>query len=149
MYTAELREKISQGDIFDNFPVVDIKFVASDAEPEVCMRRSRVMLISNDCDYDNCRYVMVAETRPLTDIAAKDRDNVRHGRSRKTFYLSGNPSHFPESFTDFRCVHRIAKQFIADGGQFHPRISSLVDMERLALQRSIAIFFGVSPNGPL
>jgi hypothetical protein len=148
MYTADLRNEISQGDVFDNFPVVDVKFKSLNDDPEVSVRRSRVVLLSNDCDYDNCPYIMVAEARLLTTVAVNHQNTVRNGLSRKTFYLNEKPGLFSESFADFRCIHRVEKKFISEGGSVSPRIASFSDEERLALQRSIAVFFGIVPTSP-
>ncbi len=79
--------------------------------------------------------------RPLSEIHANSQGNVRHYRTRNTFYLEALGDTLPESYVDFRRMDRIQKVLIEQAPP-ESRAASLTEEARLALQRQIAIFFG-------
>jgi hypothetical protein len=141
MFLDTLRSEVSQGDIFRNCRVADIVPGANVDRINVTLRTTDCMLLSNDCDYDNKKFVLVGEIAPITRIRLEHRDALRNGQARRLFYLPELPGQLPEGFVQFTDMHRIDKGLLtASGG----RIVSLSDDGRLALQRRIAIFFSAA-----
>src|SRR5436190_1506794 len=110
MYLALPAEEVSQGDIFDGIPVAYLRH-ENPSEPSADIRFVRAILVSHDCEYDkpSNQFVLVAEVRPLTEIPGGSQGNVRHYRTRNTFYLEPLGELMPESYVDFRRIDRIQK----------------------------------------
>ncbi len=147
MYLLERRGEVSQGDVFDDipFPVVELAEVAT---VYATVRPVRALLVSHDCEYDkpNNPYVTVAEVRPMAEVDRGSQGNIRSFRVRSTFHLQEHPE-LPESYVDLRRMASIDKRILADRAAAGKKLVSLSDDARLALQRQIAIFFGVE-RGP-
>ena len=144
MYETVLRELISQGDVFTGFSLSDYVFEDADTPAFGARRVGPVVLISNDCDYDNKKFVMVAELLVLRKaVSSEQMDIVRSYQTRRLFYYSSYGDRHPESCVDFCKIHRIDKRFISDCKDTHPRVASLTDQAQSALRMRLAFFFGV------
>ena len=139
MFADELREQISQGDIFDKIPVALVKF--PEAIPIV--KEIKAMLVTHDCEFDkdSCIYVMVTEIRPLREVNRNSQGNIRDFKTLNTFYIQACDV-LEESYLDFRRTYQVQKDFLFDRKDKGFRIVSLGDETRLALQRQLSIFFG-------
>ena len=144
MYLSEPRPEISQGDIFDRAPLVSVAQDADSFALSVALRESRAILLTHDCEYDKPSnpWIVVAEVRPLAEIAADAQGHIRQYRTRNTFYLEGLPDGLPESYVDFRRLTRLPKTALTVSPETTLRLASLDEEARTALQRQIAIFFG-------
>lgn len=145
MYRNGLWDDASQGDVFSNFPISDYTFSNGSRAVFGPVRIGPVVLLSNDCDFDNRKFVLVAELLPLNQAVGVDhRDIVRQYQSRRLFYYSQLKDVLPESCIDFCRIHRVDKRFIVDCSDSHVRIASITEDARLALRRRIGLFFGLS-----
>ena len=144
MYRDDLREEISQGDVFLNLPLSDYTFGDGATATFGTPRIGPIVLLSNDCDYDHRRFIMVAELLVLQkSVKLADMDTIRNNQSRRPFYYSPLEDVLPESCVDFCRIHRIDKRFIVDCADIYPRLVSLTDEARSSLRMRIAIFFGL------
>ena len=106
------------------------------------IRRAPAIVLSRDCDYDKSNWVIVAEIRPLSEVAPQSQGNVRRYRVLNTFYLAEMTGAMPESYVDFRRIDRVHNSIIRTLVDQDRRIASLTDAWREALQDQIALFFG-------
>ena len=99
MYLPEPRPDISQGDLFDNAPLVLVTQDADASGLTASLRAGRALLLTHDCEYDKPSnpWIAVAEVRPLSEIAAGSQGHVREYRTRNTFYLQALAENLPES----------------------------------------------------
>jgi len=138
LFTDELRGEISQGDVFHDmeFPVL-----ASDGTPSV--RRTSLMLLSHDCDYDkpNNPYCLVASVSPLALVPSGNRENIRRYRVINTFYLREVPDVLDESYVDIRLIATIDKGLLVQADREGRRAISLTEQAREALQDHLFLFF--------
>lgn len=141
MYLAALRGEVSQGDIFDDLPSVYIQQAGLRSK----VQNTRAILLTHDCEYDKPRTetVVVAEVWPLSDVNNSSQGYIRQNRVLSTFYLEAYGDAFPESYVDLRNVSRVEKRLVAERAQIGKRLLCLTDDARLALQRQIALFFGL------
>jgi hypothetical protein len=109
MFLDTLRNEVSQGDIFRSCRVADIAPGANVDLLNVTFRTTDCMLLSNDCDYDNKKFVLVGEIAPITRIHPDHRNTLRNGQARRLFYLPELPGQIPEGFVQFTDIHRIDK----------------------------------------
>lgn len=137
MYSDKVSAEVSQGDIFESLPL------ASADGGQATLRLARVMLLTQDCEYDkpSTVSVLVAEILPLSGVAAGSQGNVRRNRVASAFYLSPHAS-LPESYLDIRAIGRVEKSLVAAEAERGNRLLSLTEEARLALQRQVAGFFG-------
>lgn len=135
MYLQELRGEVSQGDIFDSLPLV---FARQDGSS---LSFARAILLTYDCEYDKptTKFVMIAEVRPLAEVAPGSQGNVRKNRAFSTFFLDAHSS-LAESYVDFRTLSRVEKAAVA--ARIGQRLASLSDDAQLALQEQLSAFFG-------
>ena len=140
----EPRPDISQGDLFDNAPLVSVTQDAAAPGLTAALREGRAILLTHDCEYDKPSnpWVAVAEVRPLSEIAAGSQGHVREYRTRNTFYLQALAAALPESYVDFRRLTRLPKSALTSAPGSVRHLASLSEEARTALQRQIAIFFG-------
>lgn len=110
---------ISQGDIFDNCPVLlwpdTITNVEDDTSAELVY--SRVVIMTQACDLANTKthravVAIVHQAQDLVDsrqLKAKYiRDNVRPGKVFGWYFLQADPAiKFPESLVDLRNLHTV------------------------------------------
>lgn len=84
MYLDTVRVEVSQGDIFESLPLTSAE------SGQAVLRPARVMLLTQDCEYDkpSTVSVLVAEILPLLGVASGSRGNVRQNRVASAFYLS-------------------------------------------------------------
>ena len=137
MYLQELRGEVSQGDVFDDLPIV----YATQGGERFASTGMHSMLVTYDCEYDKpgTKLVMAAGIFSLMDVPADRRGNVRRNRVFSTFYLEAN-ANFDEAFADFRYAGLLEKG-IAEA-RAGARLFSLSDAARLALQEQLSSFFG-------
>jgi hypothetical protein len=137
VYLDNVSAEVSQGDIFESLPL------ASAEGGQAVLRLARVMLLTQDCEYDkpSTVSVLVAEILPLSGVASGSQGNVRKNRVASAFYLSPHGA-FPESYVDIRAIGRLEKSLIAAEAERGNRLLSLTEEARLALQQQIAGFFG-------
>ena len=137
MYLENVSAEVSQGDIFDRLP-----FAVMDGTTAT-VRTARVVLLTQDCEYDkpSTLSVLVAEILPLSGVAAGSQGNVRRNRVASAFYLPSQDA-FPESYVDFRTIGRVEKSVVIAEANRGDRLLSLSEEARLALQQQIAAFFG-------
>jgi len=147
LYQEELRDQVSQGDVFDEIPVPYVRisldtFEAEDTE----VRLVRAIMLTHDCEFDKPRntHAYVAEVRPLNGIDPGSQGNVRQYRTINAFFLEARDGTMEESYVDFRCMFRVPEQVLKVRTDEGRRLVSLTDDGRLALQRQIALFFGHS-----
>jgi hypothetical protein len=135
---------VSQGDIFLEVPITHVIFGPTGEVHTAEVRPVTAAILSRDCDYDkkSSQWVIVAEVRPLVNVAEGSQGNIRQFRTKNTFYLPSIGEHFPESYIDLGKIDRISKPAIVNLAGLQKRVGSLDDESRLALQRQIAIFFG-------
>lgn len=138
MYLQELRGEVSQGDIFDDLPIV---YVRHDGERVTL--NTRALLITYDCEYDkpSTKMVLVAGVFPLAEVPTQRQGNVCKNKIFSTFYLPGSATQ-AESFVDFRYTGLLEKAVIVTEAQARRRTASLSDEAQLALQEQISAFFG-------
>jgi len=137
MYLQELRGEVSQGDIFDDLPIV----YATRGSQRFASTAMRSLLVTYDCEYDkpSTRLVMAAGIFSLADVPADRRGNVRRDKVFSTFSLEATAA-FDEAFADFRCAGLLEKAIVATRAE--TRLFSLGDAARLALQEQLSSFFG-------
>lgn len=150
MYLAELREEVSQGDIFQDLVYQYITQDAQDPEPRILSRVLRAMLLTYDCEYDkrDAAFVYVGELRPLEEISASTRGHVRSRRVLNTFSLETHERLPEEFYVDFRRILRLTKSAVAQSSLSGNRVVSLSDTSRLALQQQMSLFFGFERDRP-
>lgn len=150
MFLPEIREQVSQGDIFIDVPITYAFFHPTGEMEKTDVRLMPAAILSRDCDYDKktSQWVIVAEVRPLAAVAQGSQGHIRQFRSKNTFYLPAMREDFPESYIDLGKIERLAKPLIVNLVSAQKRIASLDDESRLALQRQIAIFFGLENPKP-
>lgn len=138
MFTDEIREEISQGDIFREMPFA---LLAADGTPTA--RKTHVILLSHDCDYDkpNNPYCLVASVGSLASVPPGSRENIRQYRVINTFYLAGIPRALDESYVDLRLISPIDKRLLVAADGQSDRVASLSDEAREALQDQLFLFF--------
>lgn len=141
MYLPTLRGEVSQGDIFDSLPTVYVQRVG--LQPKLGYARS--ILLTHDCEYDKPRTetVLIAEVWPLAEVNKGSQGYIRQNRVLGAFYLEAYRNVLAESYVDLRNVSRIEKTITETSNQAGSRLLSLTDEVRMALQRQIALFFGV------
>src|SRR5688572_508161 len=132
MYEPALVREVSQGDIFDNLPVVFV--VADDGEVE--LRVWRCALLTRDCEFDKpvCKTIQVA---PVIELASVDRGQQQQIRDRivkNTFYLQEAPGILEESYIDLRIITTLTKAIVERANENGHRILSLDEKSRKALQ---------------
>lgn len=139
MYFQELREEVSQGDVFDRLPIA----YARTGVEQLAAIDARAMLVTYDCEFDkpSTKIVLVAGVFPLAEVPADWRGNVRKNKVFSTFYLK-DTSELAESFVDFRYMGLLEKAIIVKEAQAGRRIISLDDETQLALQEQLSAFFG-------
>ncbi len=132
-----VRATVSQGDIFDSLPFAVMNGAAA------TVRMARVVLLTQDCEYDkpSTLSVLGAEILPLSGVAAGSQGNVRRNRVASAFCLPPQEA-FPESYVDLRAIGRVEKVVVSTEADRGNRLLSLTEEARLALQRQIAGFFG-------
>ena len=137
MYLQELRGEVSQGDIFDDLPIV----YATQGGGRFASTAVRSLIVTYDCEYDkpSTKLVMAAGIFSLADVPADRRGNVRKNKVFSTFYLEENAA-FNEAFADFRYAGLLEKAIVATRAE--TRLLSLSDAARLALQEQLSSFFG-------
>jgi hypothetical protein len=132
MYESELRDEVSQGDIF-----TDVPFVQADQ-----VRVRTAILLSHDCVYDKpqVEFVLMAWVRPLDDVAPGNRGNIRTGKVKSAFYL---PARAPldESFADLYQLASVRKDSIRELDRDGSRVISLTEGAREALRYRIHLSF--------
>jgi hypothetical protein len=136
VYEPELREKISQGDIFKD---AVIEFESLGHEP-MLQTLGTVILLSHDCEYDKPAPVdtcLMASVVPI-ESAGGGAHTVRDNKTIHTLYLPPLNDVIPESFVSFRKIYVVSKISVAN----FTRAASLVEDARLALQYRISVFFG-------
>jgi hypothetical protein len=133
MFQADLREEISQGDLFSRVP-----FVEGDEESF-----RRAVLLTHDCQFDKVasEYVLLAWVRPLVDLEVASQGNARSGRIKSAIYVPEGPPVMSESFIDLTRIAPIRKDRLIEIAE-RERVASMTDEARLALALRIAIFFG-------
>ena len=109
----------------------------------------RAMLLTYDCEYDkpDAAYVYMGEVRPMNEISASTRGNVRSHKVLYTFPLLVHSELPDESYVDFRRILRFDKNTIAQSSLASQRIVSVTDTAREALQQQMALFFGFDREG--
>lgn len=145
MYEPELRDEVSQGDVFTGVPIAyisvndQLQATATDLVP------ATAMLLTHDCEYDKKKtlYVAVAQILPMSQLDRNQQRFVRELRVLSAFPLPATSSGFEESYVDFRRLDRVNKEVMENLAGRGQRIVSLDDEARLALQRAIAVFFGL------
>jgi hypothetical protein len=145
MYLDQLQEKVSQGDIFDGLP---LSHVAWGTPPHSSLRYVRAILLTYDCEYDkpNCKFVPVAEVKPLSLVPENGRGNVRKNHVARSFYLQPQGG-LEESYVDFRHVGVLDKRIVEDAFVGGRRIFSLDEDSVLALQEQLYGFLGYERKG--
>ena len=145
MYLDQLQEKVSQGDIFDGLP---LSHVAWGTPPHSSLRYVRAILLTYDCEYDkpNCKFVLVAEVKPLSLVPENGRGNVRKNHVARSFYLQPQGG-LEESYVDFRHVGVLDKRIVEDAFVGGRRIFSLDEDSVLALQEQLYGFLGYERKG--
>lgn len=156
MYLTQLRQEISQGDVFIGVPFPYI----STANPQVLIpkiRTSPAMLLSHSCDFDkpNSDLVVMAAISSLADIARDRQNSIRKNTMVHTLYLQEREGVIVESYVDFRLMSMIPKSIIQNLSQQNNRILSLADAylkgsfetkPQLGLWPRLAYFFGPREN---
>ena len=139
LLAASLRSEISQGDVFDQIPIVWFR----SQDNVVLARFSKAILITHDCDFDkpNSRTCLLAEIRPLEEIDDGSKGNIRSNRAVNTLYMGQIGPAEQEWFVDFRRITRVDKELLQSRNREGLRLVSLTDEGRLALYRVIATFF--------
>src|ERR1700722_1974979 len=89
MYLPELRQEISQGDLFDNVSLLAVAEASGNHHLTVHLREGRAILLTHDCEFDKPGnpWVLVAEVCPLSEIPSGNQGHIRQYRTRNTFYL--------------------------------------------------------------
>lgn len=136
MFLPELRDEISQGDIFDAVPVAE-QGVLPDGTT-LCS----VVLLSHDCEFDkpSVSHVLVARTYPLTAAGRPLWGDIRAGRALNTMFLDGVEDR-EEGFVNFRYIHRIPKVELLEAASGGRRVASMSDDGRAALLAYMFRFF--------
>lgn len=127
MFLREIRQEISQGDVFEGIEVTLTARPASNGFP--------VMLLTNDCDIDRIKefaFLLAARVVPYAGIDRGTVGNIRNRTTTKAMPLEGH-ERFGDYFIDFREIHRIPREaFIAANGDGR-RVASMSDEGRLAV----------------
>lgn len=146
MYEPQVRTEISQGDIFDDVPIAYVAYSPDNLTPILNTRNVRAMMLTHDCEHDkpSNQWVIVAEIRPISEIAAQNQSLIRQYRVYNAFYLEALADVFSESYVDIRRIDRLDKRMLAERSQSGQKLASLNENARLALQRQIAVFFGLN-----
>ena len=144
MYLTALREKVSQGDIFQSLVYRYVYQETQASDPMIRSRLIRAMLLTYDCEYDKpeAAYVYMAELRLLEEISKSTRGNVRSRRVFNAFPLETSSLLLDEYYVDFRRILRFDKTVIAESDLASNRVISITDTSRLALQQQMSVFFG-------
>lgn len=148
-YRGDLREEISQGDIFPDVPVLYAKAHTFDGESPAIhpdIRHVNGILLTHDCEYEkkSSIYIYVAEIVSLKSAESGQAKYIRDGRVISAFYLPRlalNQQELGECYADLRRISRVDKRLL--DLRKNLRIASLGGDARLALQRSIGVFFGI------
>lgn len=142
MYEPQLRDQVSQGDIFDDVPITYVTF-QDGATPISNTYPKRAMMLTWDCEHDKAinQWVMVAEIYALSDVTPTNQNHIRGYRVKNAFYLKECDA-FPESYVEFRHIDRLHKIMLQVRSAEGKRIASLTDESRLALQQHLSVFFG-------
>ena len=132
MYEPQLRLEISQGDIFDAVPIPYVSQHPETGTFVTEVRLVRAMMLTHDCEFDKPQngWVIMAEVRPLAEIAQGSHGHIRAYKAFNTFYLAEHHASITESYVNFRSIDRLNKSML---GQM-PKIASLTDKARLSLQ---------------
>jgi len=140
-YLPEVRPSLSQGDLIEELDIQEIL----GGEPNSSTHT--VIVLSHDCEIDkpNNSIVLVARTREIGEIDSANQGNVRSGRVVNTMHLPAVDS-MPESFVDFRFIHRVLKAELERGISENRRVASISDDAQAALQAFLHRFFSRAPT---
>ena len=128
MYLRELRNQLSQGDIFAGIELLD------SATPSSPLKTHNVIVISHTCEIlkPSNSIVLVCAIRSLSDIESSNRGHIKNNRIYNAMYLSAIAD-LSESFVDFRYTFRINKLSLEEYIHQGRKIASLNDEAQLAL----------------
>lgn len=132
MYESELRDQLSQGDLFR-----DVLISEGVGEHQQSWNR-RVMVLSHDCEIDKptCTSPLVVAVRALDDFPEEHRGLIRENRLYNGMYLEpGNG--IEEGFADFRFIHRMRREDLAEP----KKLASLTQEAREAMPAYLWRFF--------
>lgn len=138
MFLPALHREISQGDVF-----TDVTIEESFENPP--RQQGRVILLTNDCDIDKKNHPTVHVLRliPVSDIPATSSSilgDIRGDRSPAALLIPAIGA-LPESFMDFRRIHRILKAELFRAGEEGRRILSMSEDGRTAMFHRIYTYF--------
>jgi len=125
VFLNELREEISQGDIFDGIETPQTARPSAGPFP--------LLLLTNDCDIDRVgefAFLLAVRVVPYARIDPGTVGNIRNGTVTKAMPLEGHPR-FGEHFIDFREVHRIPRDAVVSANADGRRVASMTDDARL------------------
>ena len=137
-YLSQLRQKISQGDIFFQIFVADLEYPATIPT----MRYINAVMLTHDCEFDKPKAMtaLFAEIRPMHDVPIDSQGHVRNNTPLHTFYLPASDG-LEESYVNLRRIYQVDKKFLTQQGT--TRFRSVEEDVRLALERVISTYFGV------
>jgi hypothetical protein len=143
MFRPALADALCQGDVFLRIPVSErTGEVTRDATPNV-------ILLSHDCDIDKRDAVLlVCEARPITTLPGGIAGDIRRGRVKNAMHVPAVNS-LPESFLDFRFIHRVARTLIDQAHAEARRAASMSEDGRAALLTYLYRFFARRLPGEL
>lgn len=136
MFLADLRDELSQGDVFRTLPVVDRR-------PNGTRERDvSAVVLSHDCEIDKpeSRFVLVVGIQPGDRIAPDRLGLVRAGRIRSAMHFPGSGP-LAEGFIDFRRLYRVHRDFVDNAMTAGERVASMTDEARDALIAFTMRFF--------
>ena len=151
----DLKDSLTQGDIFDGCPLVGLSSRDSPtdmAKVAVNQWRSRVIVLTQACDLEQSKtgFVLVAQVHPADKIvhegllkATTIRDQVRRHLVFGWYFFPEAPGEIslPESLVDLRDLHSVPRiileQLIAGG----KRIATLTSPYREHLAQHFAVTY--------
>ena len=135
MFRPALADALCQGDVFLQIPITErTAAITREATPDV-------VLLSHDCDVDKLDAVLlVCEARPLTMLPGGIAGDIRRGRVKNAMHIPA-VDRLPESFLDFRFIHRVARTLIDQANADGRRAASMTDDGRAALVTYLFRFF--------
>ena len=151
---------LSQGDIFDDCPIVfwEVSVTQDGIVRKACELHVRVVVLTQSCDLENVKttrvqVALVHGSNELVDaglLAAKTiRDNVRLHRVYGWYFLEAS-NLLPESIVDLRDVHTLPRALLEHLARAGKRVCTI----RTPYREHLAQHFGVAfsrialPNPP-
>jgi len=147
MYLLQLRDEISQGDIFLDVPFSSFTDINNTQGPQARIRYSPAMLLSHSCDFDkaNSEFALMAPIDFVSRLGANELSLIRKNKVINALHLAEVPNLLLESYVDFRRLSPIPKVILGNLSNSNKRIASVTDLY-LAGSNSALPYVGVWPR---